>query len=79
MLFLYGQINKGFCCKTVNRIAGVCLERIYLMAVGTKILHRDVEKELVETLPESFTSLSNSHEPHFVCVSTFLICSFNFT
>ena len=31
-----------------------------------------MQNELVENLPGSFTSLSNSHEPHLACVSLFL-------
>ena len=36
---LYREINKGFCGKTVNRIAGFFLKTMGLSVVGTKILH----------------------------------------
>ena len=43
VFFLHREINKGFCCKFVNIIACFCLETIYLLAVGTKILHLDAK------------------------------------
>ena len=43
VLFLHRKTKKGFCCKTVNITAGVCLEMIYLPYVGIKILHSDAK------------------------------------
>ena len=49
--------NKGFCYQTVNRIAGFCLETIYLLAL-------EMQKELMVNLLELFTSFSNIYEWH---------------
>ena len=48
VLFLHREINKGFSCKSVNRIPGFCLGTIYLPAdaVGTKS-YMEIQKELV--------------------------------
>ena len=39
LFFCTERSTKGFCCKTVNGIASFGLKTIYLLAVGTKMLH----------------------------------------
>ena len=39
LFFCTERSTKGFCCKTVNGIVSFCLKIIYLLALGTKMLH----------------------------------------